>query len=425
MNTLTTVVWSMSLGAIAAVAATRLADFVARPSASQLRAVGYHLGVFLLVLVLSGVLRHAVHPDAMLLHVAQVLAGPVCVGISNLWIQGWLGAARRDRLMAFVLRGSAVGLPALGAAALALPHDLQLPAGAAVALGGSALTCWMAFRAWLLGDRLALLMAAGCLLTLPAIAGLYALAMRLGHLGLAAQAVVALAAALCNGLTGAVLWQRERHEWRTRETGSVPDVDPVTKLHSSAALVQRLIASQKRRLRTRRPGALLAITVFEPERIATLAGPAAVNEVWMTLAARIQRQVGVVNPVGRYWDRCFVALVESIPSQGALRTLGLRVACSLRQPVEVSGRNGEPLQVRVELGVGVVQLQPGHAEAEDVLDAAERLALAARAMPSRAAIADPLTGKAAAVEQARIEPRKRPPFVHPARQPSALQRGTR
>ena len=39
---------------------------------------------------------------------------------------------------------------------------------------------------------------------------------------------------------GVLLWQRERHEWRTRETGSPPGVDPVTKVHSSAALVQRL-----------------------------------------------------------------------------------------------------------------------------------------------------------------------------------------
>ena len=422
MNTLTTVVWSMALGAIAAVAVTRLADWLARPSATQLRAVGYHLAVFLLVLVESGVLRQAAQPDPKLLHVLQVLAGPVCVGVSNFWIQGWLGAARRDRLMSVVLRASALGLPALGGAALALPHDLQLPAGAAIALGGSALTSWLAFRAWLLGDRLALWMAAGCVLTLPAIGGLYAIAMRLGHLGWQAQAAVALAAAVCNGLTGAVLWQRERHEWRTRETGSVPDVDPVTKVHSSAALVQRLVASQKRRLRTRREGALLAVTVFEPERIATLAGPAALNEVWMTLAARIQRQVGVVNPVGRYWDRCFVAVVESIPSQGALRTLGLRVACSLRQPVEVSGRDGEPLQVRVEVGVGVVQLQPGQGEAEDVLDTAQRLAIAARGMASRAAITDPLTGQPAAVEQARIEPRKRRPFLRPARPVPAMHR---
>jgi GGDEF domain-containing protein len=145
----------------------------------------------------------------------------------------------------------------------------------------------------------------------------------------------------------------------------------------------------------------------------------------MTLAARIQRQVGVVNPVGRYWDRCFVALVESIPSPATLRTLGLRLACSLRQPVEVSGRHGEPLRVRVELGVGVVLLEPGHPEAEDVLDAAERLAQAARAMPSRAAITDPLTGEPAAVEQARIESRKKRPFLRPARTGSALHRTAR
>ena len=121
MNTLTTMVWSMALGAIAAVAVTRLADFAARPSASQLRAVGYHAGVFLLVLVESGVLRQAAQPDTALLHVLQVLAGPVCVGVSNLWIQGWLGAARRDRLMSVVLRASAPGLPVLGLA-LSLIH---------------------------------------------------------------------------------------------------------------------------------------------------------------------------------------------------------------------------------------------------------------------------------------------------------------
>jgi GGDEF domain-containing protein len=425
MSTLTTVVWSMALGAIAAVALARVADFAAHPSTSQLRAVGYHLCVFVLVLVESGVLRQAAQPDPALLHVAQVLAGPVCVGLSNLWIQGWLGAARRDRLMSVLLQASALALPALGAGALALPPDLQLPAAAALALGGSALTCWLAFRAWILGDRLALLMAAGCLLTLPAIAGLYALAMQLGHPGLPAQAGIALAAALCNAVTGTALWQRERHERRTRETVGVPGVDPVTKLHSSAALVQRLVASRKRRLRTRRAGALLAITVFEPERIAALAGSAAVNEVWMTLAARIQRHVGVVNPVGRYWDRCFVALVESIPSPGALRTLGLRVACSLRQPVEVSGRNGEPLRVRVELGVGVVPLHPGHPEAEDVLDAAQTLALAARAMPSRAAIADALTGEPAPVEHARLESRRHRTFAHAARPAPGLQRTTR
>jgi GGDEF domain-containing protein len=402
MSVQTTMVWSMALGAIATVAAARVGDLLARPSVSQFRAVCYHLSVLLLVLVESGVLRQVAHPAADRLHMLQVLAGPVCVGLSNFWIHGWLGAAQRDRFMAAALRISAFALPLLALGALALRREYQLPAAALLALGGSTLTCWLTFRAWWLGDRLALLMAIGCLLTLPAIAGLYAIAMRLGQWGLAAQAAVAGAAALSNALTGAVLWRRERHQWRTRETGSVPAVDPVTKVHSSAALVHRLVASQRRRGRTRRHGALAAITVFDSERIATLVGNAGLNEVWMILAARIQRQVGVVNPVGRYWDRCFVALVETIPSREWLRTLGLRLASSLRQPVEVTGRDGEPVRLQVDVGVGLVHLAPRQAEVEDVLDDAQRLAEAARQMRSRAATADPLTGRAVAVEAAQL-----------------------
>jgi GGDEF domain-containing protein len=291
-------------------------------------------------------------------------------------------------------------LPLLGAAALALPTQLRLPAAAALSLAGSALTCWLVFRAWIIGDRLALLMAAGCLLTLPAIAGLYAIAMRLGQWSWAGHAAIALCAALSNGVTGAVLWRRERHEWRTRERGSVPAVDPVTKVHSSAALVHRMVASQKRRSRTRREGAVVAVTVFDTGRVTALAGSAALNEAWMAVATRMQRQLGVVNPVGRYWDHCFVGLVETIPATPWLRTLGLRLAASLRRPVEVTGRGGEPMQVRLDIGVGIVHLRPHHPEVEDVLDAAQRLAEAARGMRFRTAIADPATGRAVPLEDA-------------------------
>lgn len=400
MGTLNLMVWSMALGAIGAVAVARTGDLLARPSLAQLRAVSYHASVFLLVLVESGVLRQAAHPGAARLHLLQVLAGPLCVGLSNFWIHGWLAAARRDLVMAATLRLSAIALPLLALACLRLPHEDQLPAAALLSLAGSALTCWLTARAWITGDRLALVMATGCLFTLPAIAGLYLVAIPLGHWGGAAQATLAVSAVVSNAMTGAVLWQRERREWRTRETGSVPAVDPVTKVHSSAALVRLLVASRKRRLQTRREGALLAITIFDTQRLAVLVGPAALNEVWMTVAARIQRQVGVVNPVGRYWDRCFVALVETIPSPLALRTLGLRVATSLRQPLEVTGRDGEPVQVRIDLGVGVVHLAAAQPEVEDVLDDAQRLAEAARQMPSRAATADPASGDTVAVELA-------------------------
>ncbi|GAB3657166.1 7TM diverse intracellular signaling domain-containing protein [Ramlibacter alkalitolerans] len=408
MDTLMLMLWCMALGAIGAVALARMGDLAARPSLAKLRAVGYHLSVFLLVLVLSGVLRQAVHPGARWLQALQVLAGPVCVGLANFWIHGWLAAAQRDRLMAGVLRCSAFALPLLALAVpWVVPQELQLPMALALSLAGSGVTCWLAFRAWMHGDRLALVMTAGCLLALPALGGLYAIAMHPGVWWPVAQGVVALAVTLGNALTGRMLWQRERHVWRTRETGSAPAVDPVTRLHSSAALVQRLVQSQQRRLRTRREGAMLAVTVFDAERIATQVGAAGLNEVWMAVAARVQRQVGVMNPVGRYWDRCFVALVETIPDRGWLRGFGLRLAASLRKPIEVTGRDGEPVRVQVEAGVGVVHLAAVHPEVEDVLDEVQRLAEAARAMPSRAAAPDAASGRPVPIEQARWGRRQR------------------
>ena len=418
MSALTLMVWSMALGAIAAVVVARIFDLLARPSAAQLRSLAYHLSVFLLVLVESGVLRQAGSPGPERLRMLQVLAGPVCVGLSSFWIHAWLAAGERDRLMAAVLRLVAFALPLLGIAALALPPEQQLPAAALLSLAGSGLSCWLTFRAWSIGDRLALPMALGGLLALPAIAGLYAIAMRLGHWSPGAQAAVARAAAASNALTGHVLWRRAMRLWRMRETGSVPAIDPVTKVHSSAALVQRLVAAQKRRRRTRREGALVAVTVFAPERIATLFGPAALNEVWMTLAARIQRELRGVHPVGRYWERCFVAMVETVPDRAWLRTLGLRLAASLRQPVEVTGRDGEPVRVRVDFGVGVVLLGRRNTEPEDVLDDAQRLAEAARAMRTRAATADPGTGAAVPIEEAQFErPRGRRGGIAPSLAP--------
>jgi GGDEF domain-containing protein len=254
-----------------------------------------------------------------------------------------------------------------------------------------------------MGDRMALVMASGCLLTLPAIAGLYALAMHQLPLGTLGQALLALSAALSNGLTGLVLWRRDRHSWKTRRRNAeAGTVDPVTRLPSGAVLVRKLLTALERRRRTGRDGAMLAVIVFDVERLKPHLGTAGLHELWVTLAARLQRQVGVVDPVGRYWDRCFVVLVETIPSLAWLRTLGLKVASSLRHPVEVTGIDGGRVLVHADIGVGVVHLPPGRVEVEDALDAVQRMAQAARPMRSRAAMLDPASGAVVPVEQAQL-----------------------
>jgi len=408
MNAQELAVWSMALGAIAVVALARLADLAARPTVSQSQCVGYHATVFMLVLILSGVAAQLWPAlDRKLMQAAQVLAGPVCISISSFWIRGWLGAAQRDLLMSVGLRAAGLLSPLAAVGCLAMPAAFRLPAAAAVSLFGGVLAAWFTVRAALMGDRLAPVMAAGCLLTLPAIAGMYALAMRVPGIGLGLHAALALCAAASNALTGFALWRRDRHQWRTRCEESMPSpLDAVTKLHGGASLVHKLIKAQRRRGRTGRDGALLAVLVFDVDRIAALAGTAGVNEMFICIATRIQRQVGVVNPVWRYYEPCFVSLVESIQSPSWLRTLGLRVATGLRRPMHVTTASGERMEIKADVGVGVVHLSRGTGAVEDILHEAQQMAQAAREMRSRAAILDPATGRILPVEQADLGPRR-------------------
>jgi hypothetical protein len=411
MSVAETIIWSMALGAIAAVALARATDMAVRPSLGKLQGIAYHLTVLTFVAALSGVAGIALAArDGAHLRVLQVLSGPLCVGLSNFWIRNWLNAKQRDRLMALALRASALATPLAGAACLALPDPQQLPAAAVVSLLSGALTLWLTVRAWLMGDRLAPVMAAGCALTLPAIAGLYATALALPDATPAVQAAAALCAAVSNGLTGYVLWRRDRHQWRSSHADGTAHFDPVTRLDGGSTLVRKLVRAQERRRRMRRDGALVAVMVFGIDKVVAQAGNVGANEMYMTLAGRIQRQVGVVNPVGRYYDRCFVALIETIHSPAWLRTLGLRVASSARRPIVVATADGGQAEVWPDVGVGVLHLTRRDEDVEDLLDEAEQLAEAARAMRSRAATLDPASGRRVPVEQAdlgAVRPRRR------------------
>lgn len=407
MGAVEIIIWSLALGAIGAVALGRLADLAVRPSMSSLHSTAFHLAVFGFVAVLSG-LPEVLHPelDSEALEGAQVLAGPLCVGLSAFWVGGWLNARQRERLMARALRLAALVTPLAALACFALPAPQRLAPAGALALLAASLTLWVIWRASLMGDRLATAMAFGCLLTLPAIAGMYATAMQVPGVTPAWQAGFALCAALSNGLTGYVLWRRDRHDWRARHEGSSSDFDPVTRLHTGITLGQRLVKAQLRRRRMKRDGAVLAVMVFGVDRVRAQAGPRGVNDLFIGLAGRIQRQVGVINPVGRYYDNCFVCLVEAIDAPVWLRTLGLRVACSLRRPLAVGSSDGQRIDIDPDIGVGIVHLTPREANLDDVLHDAERMAEAARAMPSRTAMLDPVTGNVVPVEQAQLGVRR-------------------
>lgn len=402
-------IWSAACGAVAMVVIVCLIDALLLRTRAALQGLVYNVTALVFVVLLSGLpVRLGLAVDADWLHAAQVLVGPLCVLAGDLWVRKWLAARHRDRLMDACLLAAGTLGPLAGLATFLLPPGQRLPAAAAIVLLNTVLVVWMSVRAWLLGDALALGIAIGCVFMLPALGGLYAVALGVPGIGALWQTAIAFATVACVTVIGFMLWKRNRHERRTRgfEPVQSSQYDAVTKLPGGAPFVQQLVKAQQRRKLTRRDGAVIAVLVFAPERLLPQVGATGLNEAYVQLAQRLQRQVGVVNPVGRYWDRCFVALVEAIHGPSALRTLGLRIASSLRRPFDVKAADGHAVQVRFDIGVGVVHMGRGHVEVDDLLHEAQHLAEAARAMPSRAAIRDPATGDAVAVELARLGPRK-------------------
>jgi GGDEF domain-containing protein len=400
-------IWSAAAGAIALVVVLGLLDYATSRRVAALHGAVYNTVALLFLFVMSG-LAGALWPShTREVRVLQVLAGPLCVLTGDLWIRMWFSARQRDQLMDLVLLVCGFAIPALGVATLfVLPASQQLPVSAALVVLNTAIVSWMGVRAWLLGDALALRIGVESAVMIAVVGGQYALALGV-PMSLGAQALLAAGGVLCIAAVGITLWQRNQQARRVRSNQEVhSQYDPVTKLPGGMPLVRHLISAQKRRRMTRREGAIIAVLVFEPERIRTVAGAGGLNEAYVQLAQRLQQQVGVVNPAGRYWERCFVVVIEAIRSPASLRTMGLRVAASLRRPMQVTGADGSAMQVRLDVGVGVLRLERESAEVEDLLHEAQELAEAARNFASRAAVHDSLTREIVPVEHAQLGARR-------------------
>jgi hypothetical protein len=324
------VLWSAAAGALGLVVLLALADtFYSRTRAAS-QTLAYLALCWVVVMLLSG-LPAAFWPDTQdPLAMAQILAGPLCAAMGSYGASQWLSAHQRDHLMKVSLLAMTLLCLAGGPLCLLLAPEWRLPVSGALAIANLSVVLWLSVRATQLGDRMAWGLAIGCLLTLPAQIGLYGLALNTSRLSLLLQAGVAMAALLSVLITAAMLWLRNR-QIRQMMQGEVSRRDPITQLYDGVAMVQKIIRAQRRRQRTRRDGALMAVLLFEPERLLPQIGQAGLNDIYIQLARRMQRHTGTVNPAGRYYDRCFVVLLETMHSPRWIRTLGLRVATSLRR----------------------------------------------------------------------------------------------
>lgn len=397
------ILWSASVGATALVVLLALADCAYSRTRASLQTLAYLTGCFLFFALLSGLFGVAASAlwsvPAAPIRTAQILIGPLCAVMGSWWISQWLSAHKRDRFGNNILRVVTLMSLVGGLLCLFLKPEWALLASAGLTMVNISVALWISVRAAQSGDKLAWGLALGCALALPAQIGLYTMALGSTRLPLLMQAGVAFIGLLSMVITARMLWLRNRHA-RQISADDSSQRDPITRLYSSVALVRKILAAQERRVRTRRDGALMAVVLFEPERLLKQVGQFGMNDIYIQLARRMQRHTGVVNPAGRYYDRCFVVLIETMQSPRWIRTLGLRVASSLRQPLEVTSLAGERMKITADIAVGMVHLSSRAEDVDQLLHEVQRVAVAARTMRSRAALLEQGTGLAVPVESA-------------------------
>ncbi len=400
--------WSATMGTLAMVVLMGLVDAALSRALAAWQLLGYLTGSALVAILLCG-LPANLWPEARAgLQLAEVLLGPLCAAVGSYGVSQWLYADRRDRTIRITLMVMTASSLAGGPLCLLLEPASRLPASAALCVTTMALALWLAVRAAQRGDSLAWGLASGCLLALPALVGLYSIALdSVSRPALGLQVVIAFAALASMAVTGLMIWRRNR-QIRLLYQPRRSDRDPASGLFSSMTMLQKIIASQLNRRKNGSNGALMAVMLFEPESVLLRIGHSGLNELYTELALRMRRQTGIINPAGRYYDRCFLVLFETMHSPRWLATLSLRTAASLRFPVELTSLSGERLLIRADVGVGIVHVAKGAKNVDELVHEAQAIAAAARHMPLRAALFDPLTRQAVAAESADLGSRWEP-----------------
>ena len=143
---------------------------------------------------------------------------------------------------------------------------------------------------------------------------------------------------------------------------------------------------------------MITVIVFGTNHLEEQVGASGVNELLITLAARFQRAVGTINPVGRYVDNGFVALIETMRSPKDVKRMAFDVATELQMPMDIAALRGEPCTIRPDIGVGVTHIIDGRTGVDELLHEGERLAMSGRRMRFRVAVRDPGDRQIAALD---------------------------
>ncbi|WP_159604819.1 diguanylate cyclase domain-containing protein [Hydrogenophaga sp. PBL-H3] len=380
-----TAVWSAMLGGLLTLSAVALGDALASRSRGSLRNLLFVLIAGASCVVMTG-LPEVFFPEMpeRLMMVLKASLGPLAGAMALYFLGTWLGGVREDALVhnLTALGGTAIFLVALALTAMSLqvdPTDFHalLMLAATVNLIPVLLGLVAVIRAAKLGDPLARWMGAGMVCLAVATVGLYARGLSVQGLGLGtwlATAVFTLAYFLIASVLGLVRnrYNRELARLARLEKG----VEPATGLPTGAALLSEVEHVFWRAARRGGVCTVVCLHVSNLYELADAPGRGTEHQILTTLAARVRRAAGFRCVVGLYHPRCFVVVLSSDKvNKAAFETL-TRLRSTVAMPLSVMDAKQTYQPFTPQLGMGVITLEPDGSSPMEVINQAERRALA-------------------------------------------------
>lgn len=378
-------VWSAMLGGLLTLCAIAMGDAVASRSLASVRNLLFLLTAGTSCVVMTG-LPEVFFPalPERLLMVLKAGLGPIAGAMGLYYLGSWLGGVREDatvhRLTA--LGGTVLLLIALALAATATRVDVDqfralLMLAAAVNMVPVLLALLAVRRATQLGDPLARWMALGIVCLAGATAGLYARGLSLPGLGLdtsLATAMFTVAYFLIASVLGLL---RNRHNRRLARLSRLDQgTEPATGLPTGVALLTEV---EHVFWRTARRGGVCTVVCLHVSNLYEMvegSGQGTEHQILTTVAARVRRAAGFRCVVGLYHPRCFVVVITSDKLTEATLEVVTRLRSTVPLPMSVLDAQQTYQPFTPQVGMGVVTLEPDSATPMEVINQAERRALA-------------------------------------------------
>jgi diguanylate cyclase (GGDEF)-like protein len=385
MNPQELIVWSAMLGGLVTLAAFALADAIIRRSIASGRAFVFVALTGAACIALTGLVQ-VIFPQMSLqaLHILQSGLGLFSGAVSLRYLGLWMGVSAEDRIVRNAVRkGSWAQFAAAGTMALLTllsppeywPGLLAITAVVNVLAGLLPITA--SLRAIALGDRLARGMLAANVLLVCAVLGLYACALRI-ELGIGVWLITAICTVGFFMLCTYLGLRRDRFNRRIEQlAGLAQGDDPATGLPKGSILLSKMDDAFWRSARRNQECTVICLHVRNLYELAEAAGHNADKQILAAMSARLRRSVGFRNVVGLYHPRCFVVVISTDSQTRLVEKTLQRLHYLMGKPLRILAPDATHHAFVPIFGIGAVSVNTEKEDPMEIIDRAERLALAA------------------------------------------------